>query len=417
MVITYLIPITQILLIVFGTYLLYQDYNLNKSKSVMELNYVKYILGFSLYLCILTIFHKTTFSTFNNAFFIIHSVLFFLVLMIYGDKFLWIESIVKLILFMVIFISIFSILTSIIFIITHTNLLTLVKNQAVYSYFIKVAPPGKSVYGMLYNPNTFTYLLVFSFYLYIFLIIYYKTTNLKYFLFAMLFINLFNLFITGASGALVTLLISLIPFNIILLKLVRENNFNFYKFYKIFFISLFSILILFFCFIWFTNFTFSHNLKDFFIDNVLRLKWLKSGSGRVDNWKVVFSIDKKHFIFGVNDEFMHQQMLKYLPYSASSYVNNSGRYHNMYISLLANYGIFALLGFVSFLVYSITVFIKGYVVSSYRRKRFILIFLIQLLVFLIAGIFEQLPLFNESLPSLLFMLTLASLFGLSNRDR
>ncbi len=396
---------------------MYQDYNLNKSKSVMSLNYVKYILGFSLYLCILTIFHKTTFSTFNNAFFIIHSVLFFLVLMIYGDKFLWIESIVKLILFMVIVISIFSILTSIIFIITNTNLLSLVKNQAVYLNFIKVAPPEKSVHGILYNPNTFPYLLVFSFYLNIFLLIYYKTTKLKYFLFAMLFVNLFNLFISSSIGLLVILIVSLIPFSLILLKLMRNNNFQYYRAYKIFFISFFSIIILFICFIFFTNFTFSNSIKDSFIDNVIRLKWLKSGSGRVDNWKVVFSIDKKHFIFGVNDEFMHQQMLKYLPYSASSYVNNSGRYHNMYITLLANYGIFALLGFVSFLVYSITVFIKGYVVSSYRRKRFILIFLIQLLVFLIAGIFEQLPLFNESPHSLLFMLTLASLFGLSNRDR
>ncbi len=396
---------------------MYQDYNLNKSKSVMSLNYVKYILEFSLYLCILTIFHKTTFSTFNNAFFIIHSVLFFLVLMIYGDKFLWIESIVKLILFMVIFISIFSILTSIIFIITNTNLLSLVKNQAVYLNFIKVAPPGKSAHGILYNPNTFPYLLVFSFYLNIFLLIYYKTTKLKYFLFAMLFVNLFNLFISSSIGLLVILIVSLIPFSLILLKLMRNNNFQYYKAYKIFFISFFSIIILFICFIFFTNFTFSNSIKDSFIDNVIRLKWLKSGSGRVDNWKVVFSIDKKHFIFGVNDEFMHQQMLKYLPYSASSYVNNSGRYHNMYITLLANYGIFALLGFVSFLVYSITVFIKGYVVSSYRRKRFILIFLLQLLVFLIAGIFEQLPLFNESPHSLLFMLTLASLFGLSNRDR
>jgi len=417
LVVTYLIPVTQILLIVFGASLLYQDYNLNKSKSVIALNFVKYILGFTLYLCLLTIFHKTTFSTFNNAFFIIHSVLFFLVLMIYGDRFLWIESIVKLILFMVVFISIFSVLTFIIFIITHTNLLTLVNNQVLYSYFIKVAPPGQRVWGMLYNPNTFTYLLVFSFYLYIFLIIYYKTTKLKYFLFVMLFVNLFNLFITGSRGSLVTLFISLIPFSIILLNLMRENNFEFYKFYKIFFISFFSILILFFCFIWFTNFTFSHNLKDFFIDNVIRVKWLKSGSGRVDNWKVVFSIDKKHFVFGVNDEFMYQQMLQYLPKRASSYVNNSGRYHNMYITLLANYGIFALLGFVSFLVYSITVFIKGYLVSSFRRKRFILLFLSQLFIFLIAGIFEQLPLFNESPHSLLFMLTLASLFGLSKRDR
>ncbi len=397
--------------------MLYQDYIINKSKSVISLNYVKWILVFTLYLCLLTIFHKTTFSTFNNAFFIIHSVLFFLVLMIYGDKFLWIESIVKLVLFMVAWISLFSVLTLLIFIITHTNLLSLIKNQALYSYFIKVAPPGKRVWGMLYNPNTFAYLLVFSFYLYLFLLIYYKTTKLKYLIFVMLFINVFNLFLIGSRGALVTLFVSLIPFSIVLLNLMKDNNFQYYRAYKIFFISFYSVLILFFCFIWFTNFTFSHNLKEFFIDNVIRVKWLKSGSGRVDNWKVVFSIDKKHFIFGVNDEFMHQQMLQYLPKRASSYVNNSGRYHNMYIALLANYGIFALLGFISFIVYSIIVFIKGYIVSSFRRKRFILLFFSQFFVFLIGGIFEQLPLFNESPHSLLFMLTLATLFRLSNKDR
>jgi len=337
--------------------------------------------------------------------------------MIYGDKFLWIESIVKLVLFMVAWISLFSVLTLLIFIVTHTNLLSLIKNQALYSYFIKVAPPGKRVWGMLYNPNTFAYLLVFSFYLYLFLLIYYKTTKLKYLIFVMLFINVFNLFLIGSRGALVTLFVSLIPFSIVLLNLMKDNNFQYYRAYKIFFISFYSVLILFFCFIWFTNFTFSHNLKEFFIDNVIRVKWLKSGSGRVDNWKVVFSIDKKHFIFGVNDEFMHQQMLQYLPKRASSYVNNSGRYHNMYITLLANYGIFALLGFISFIVYSMIVFIKGYIVSSFRRKRFILLFLSQFFVFLIGGIFEQLPLFNESPHSLLFMLTLATLFRLSNKDR
>lgn len=417
MIIRYLIPVSQVLLILFGSYLLYQDYIINKKRSVISLNYVKWIIVFTLYLLILTIFHKTTFLTFNNAFFIIHSVLFFLVLLIYCDKFLWIESIVKLLSFMIICISIFSVLTSLIFVITHTNLLSLVKNQALYSYFIKVAPPGKRVWGMLYNPNTFTYLLVFSFYLYIFLLIYYKTTKLKYLIFVMLFINVFNLFITGSRGSIISWFISLIPFSIILLNLMKKNNFPYYRAYKIFFFSFFSILVFFFCFIWFTNFPFSQKLKEFFIDNVIRIKWLKSGSGRVDNWKVVFSIDKKHFIFGVNDEFMHQQMLQYLPKRASSYVNNNGRYHNMYITLLANYGIFALIGFIYFIIYSITIFIKGYIVSSFRRKRFILLFLSQFFVFLIAGIFEQLPLFNESPHSLLFMLTLATLFGLSNRSR
>lgn len=411
------LPVSQVLLIIYGVYLLYNDYIINNEKSVIKLPFFYGVVLYTLYLVILTIFQGTMFATYNNAFFIIHSVLFFLIMLIYCNKYKWIESIVDIALFFVIALSIFSVLTTIIFIVTNTFLLDLISNEKLVSFLVYVAPPGERVLGLMTNENTYSYLLLFTFYIYIFLILYYKRSKVKYVLIVLTIINFFNFFITGSRGAILTLFISGIIFSILLLLLM--NNFSYDKFHIVFklILLLFVVIILFILIVFNTDYEISLKLKDFILENIIRFKNLKFGSGRLYIWQNVLSIDKQNFLFGLNDQNMFELIKDNLPNYSKKLLNNDGRYHNIYLTLLANYGIFALIGFLSFLFYSIVIFIKGYFNSSFKRRRFILFFAAQFIAFLISGIFEQLSLFNLSPHSLLFMFSWASLYGLTYLDK
>ncbi len=414
---TYIIPISQVLLLVFGGLLLYQDYKINKEKSVLRLPYIKWILLYTLYLCVLTIFQGTIFNTYNNAFFIVHSILFFCIMLIFVDRFNWMETMVKVALLIVIILSAFSIATFIIFFITHTNLINGVRNIGLRNFYLSVAPQSSRLIGLMQNPNTYAYLLLYSFYIYVFLIIYFKTSKLKYVFSILLLFNIFNLVLTASRGALLSFLISLVFFACSILILLRKTQHEHYYVLKIIFISLAILLIIFLIYVFSFNSELAITTREFIINDLLRIKWLKTGSGRTNNWKVALSMDKSKYIFGVNDQHMYNRMAELLPKRSSSFIHNNGRYHNIYITLIVNYGIFALLGFIYFIIYSVTDFVKGYFISSFRRKRFILIFISQFLAILISGIFEQLPIFNLSPHSLLFMFCWSSLFVISNRNR
>lgn len=416
-ILTYIIPISQVLLLFFGGVLLYQDYRINRGKSVFNLPFIKWVLLYTLYLCILTIFQGTIFNTYNNAFFIIHSILFFCIMLIYIDRFNWMEGMVKIALLIILILSAFSIATLIIFFITHSNLIDGISNVGIKNFFLSVAPQSSRLIGLMENPNTFAYLLLYAFFIYVFLIIYFKNSKLKYLFSILLIFNVINLILTASRGALLSFLISLIFFCCCILILFRKTNHEHYHILKIAFISLAILGFLFLIYAFSFNSEFALSVREFIIKDLLRTKWLKTGSGRTNNWKVALSMDKSKYIFGVNDEYMYNRMVELLPKRSSSFINNNGRYHNMYITLLVNYGIFALLGFLYFLVYSLKVFVKGYFVSSFRRKRFVLIFISQFFAILVSGIFEQLPIFNLSPHALLFMFCWSSLFVLSNRDR
>jgi len=397
--------------------LIYQDYKINTDRSVLSLPYVKWILLYTLYLCVLTVIQGTIFNTFNNAFFVIHSVLFFLVVLIYSDKFKWIEIMVQLSILFVCLISIFTITTTIIFIITHTNLSDIITNIEFKTFLISVAPVNERLVGLMTNSNTYAYLIVYTFFIYLFLIIYYKKSKVKYLLILILVNNVFNLFITGSRGAILSFLISTVFFAISLIILMENFSYANQKLIKNIVFSIFGIFILLLAFIFLTNFDISIRLRSYTVAHIFRLGGLAKGSGRLDTWGAVFSIDKKNFIFGVNDSYMYQVINTLVPSRSSAFINNSGRYHNLYLTLFANYGIFALLGFLGFLIYSIVIIFKGYLASSFRRRRFVLILFSQFLVFLFSGVFEQLPLFNQSPHTLLFMFVWASTIAMSNGER
>ena len=201
-------PASQGLLIILGSLLLYRDYKINKEKSVLSLPLTKWVLLFTLYLCILTIFLGTTFNTFNNAFYIIHSSLFFLVVLIGFKKADWIEVVAKILLLLVLILSAISIITTIIFIITHSSFIDLISNSELKSLLITVAPRKRRLFGIIGNSNTYAYLLVYTFFIYIFLIIYYKKSKLKYFLILVLINNFLHIVLTGSRGALVSVVLS-----------------------------------------------------------------------------------------------------------------------------------------------------------------------------------------------------------------
>ena len=274
------------------------------------------------------------------------------------------------------------------------------------------APPGKRIWGILDNPNTFAYLLVFSNYIYFLLILALKKRRVTYLLLFLVIVNFINIILTSSRGAILTFIISFCLFAVLLLLLLRKNENKYYPYLRLLFISFFAIIIFSILFIIYSDSSLAISLKDFFIKNLFRLKWLKSGSGRTMIWDVALNLDIKTYLLGIPDYKIYPIYLEELPKFAEKFLNNSGRYHNMYIGLLLNYGIFALLGFLLFLGKSIIQIVNTYSNASFNKKLLLIFFISQFVTFIISGVFEQLALFSQSPHSLLFMFIWAILIKL-----
>lgn len=292
---------SQLFLIIYGIYLLINDYNVCSERHVFLLPYIKSILILTVYMSILTVFHSGLLSSYNYLIFIIHSILFFLVLLIYGDRFRWIESMVKIALLLTMIISIISILSFFVFVITHSKLLNLFGDSILKTYLLKISPTDGRLNSIFNNPNYFAYLLLYSFYIYLFLILYYKTTKLKYFLSIGLLFNLINLFLAGSRGAIITLIVSSVLFSLIFLLLMKKTHYSKLKFFTVLILSIYLFLILFFLIIYNTNFRFSQNVRAYILSNIFRLDNLADGKKRIELAEVILSLDIKYLLFGISD--------------------------------------------------------------------------------------------------------------------
>ncbi len=412
MVYVALLIMSQIYILFFGTFLLIQDYKLNHESSVLQGPFVKWILLFNLYLLILTIFHKTTFEIYNNAFFILHSSMFFFITLIYCDKYKWIKSCVKIALLFTGFIGILSIITTLLYLVTNTFLFDAISSENLRATLLSFIPMGSGFLGLFNTSATYSHLLVYSIYLLLFLLVYYKRTKLKY-LFMFLIVNdVFNLFISKDFIPIFVLITTSIIFVVLYIVLSKKYSYIKPKAIVIIVISASIIVVGLFVVVMNCNFGFCKGLRTLLFGSY------KTRSEVYEIWRAVFSLDPKYILFGASDSQMYSLIKDIVPASVSSgFINNSGRYHNMFLAMLGNYGIFAMLWIIALLAYSAITVIQHYIHASYRRKRFELIFGVQLLAILLCGCFEEFPLFTQSLHSLLFMFTLSMLYGLTYMDK
>ncbi|MGD1822860.1 MAG: hypothetical protein ACPKM0_08900 [Pleomorphochaeta sp.] len=336
-------------------------------------------------------------------------------MLIYGNKYRWIRSVSKIAICFVTIVSSLSIISFLIYLISFLGLADTLQNTALKAFIFKVAPRGKPLNGIINDSSSLASLLLYSTFIYFFLVLYFKRTRLTYLFFTLVLINCINIFLTKSYSSIFSLVIWVLIFSIlyfiILIKYDVQNEVK-SKGGLIVFFSLLLILVL---YVLISNTTIAADIKLFFID-LFKLNWINVNNPREAVWNTILGFDKKYYILGISQDNLAQLFINNNIENANSILSNNGRYFNIFITLLVNYGILALIGFVGLLIFSMVVVFKDYFSASYRRKRFVLFFLFQVFAILLSSYFVDFALMQENIHSLLFMFSYAILIGLTYSD-
>lgn len=411
--------ITQTCLFFYSFTFIKQEYKINREYNITNNIYFKPLILFTTYLIILTIFQKTTFSTFNNAFFIIHSIILILTTMSFFFEYdSWIDTIYKFIIWILILCFLTQLISLILEIITSTNLINFIHNKSIKKVILYCAPGFPlRLRGLVGNSNTMAYLIVYTFYFPLIILI--KKFNILNLILSFLYwsIGIICLVLTGSRGAMISLLVSFLLFVLISIPLTKRIGKQIHKKYISFIIIIISIFFISLFIIFASNAKVATNIK-YLLKYVSRLDNFLQFGGRKKLWNSIFSIDLKYFVFGLSDKQVNTILNNIYPYGALNFIKNNGRAHNMYIQLLLNYGIFAFISFITFIIHIIISYVKKIKYIGLNKLLVASVFFVQLIAFLISGVFEQLPLFTLSPHSLLFSFTIGILITiLSNTEK
>lgn len=396
----------------YGVNLLVVDKKLNKELSVLSSPYFKGSLILLIYLFILSLFHRTAFEGYNNAFFVIHSLIFFYVLLIYGDKYKWIRNIARVAEAFIYFVSVISLSNIIIYIFSKIGLFTTLQNENLKIFLMNIAPENGNFIGLFNDNGLFIYLMGSIIFLYFFSIIYHKKSNLKYIFVFLFVINCTNIFLYKNEALCFIVIFSIILFFIYYIIISIRSNHKIDIFSKSFIILFISLLMLLILYIIFSNSTLASEMRVLFID-VFSLKWINIENSKLSVYKQIVKVDESIFYFGANDSHIYAILVQEFPNLADLYLNNNITFFNMYLDFLVRYGMIASLLLIFLVVLTFVNIIRKLFVASFRRKRFLLCFVFQTIIILFIGFFCQYPLFKQNLHSLVFVYCFASLIGLN----
>ncbi len=173
-----------------------------------------------------------------------------------------------------------------------------------------------------------------------------------------------------------------------------------------------SLLILQILYIIFSNSNFAYEMRVFCKD-VFSFNWFGNQNSKLYLYKELISNDKLILFIGANNDKIYSNLIINFPNQAEAYLSNNKNFFNMYFDFLVRNGIIISISFIVLFILSIVDILKGYAMASFRRKRFILCFLFQIILILISGLFYQFSLFKMNLHSLVFVYCYASLIGLT----
>lgn len=321
----------------------------------------------------------------------------------YLKKISFLSMLILIIIFFVSFISI------LIHISNRFGFTEIIKNDSIKSLFYMSSPVRIRWYTILGNANIYAHLVTMTFFLSFIPYIYYKSSRCKIIILLMQITNIITLIFTGSKGAIIALLFGLIFATLFYITRIRSNRKKLILLFSGFFIIVVLPII--------SIFIFRENaVVKYFLSSILRIN---RTSERFEIWLSLVKLPLFLKPFGYSDNYIYNYMSNLNITEYKVFLSNQGRAHNIYIQALVSFGS---IGFVLFMVvigktlYNI-IFIKNNINVLFIK--YYHIFVIQFIVILISGIFEQLPLFNLSPHSLIFMLVWANLitfFGQKDID-
>lgn len=395
---------------IWAFYYIRNDFQTNKYIKNNP-NSLLFVVFFS-YSILANIINGNGFKMFNNIYFIIHSAVFFFLIMHENYRN---NDYIKVLNFIILLItgtlSIISLLTILTFISNKTGLTNKISSEEFRTFIDGCAPVNRRWYTLLNNPNTFAHLVSMSFFLNI---IPYKTLSKRIYKNLILLVQLINtmvLIMTGSRGAFIAILSGIITFFIyIIIKLYNNNR---KKLFSFLLYSLFAFTILFLILRLFFKSEFSGILYTY----IFRIGNTSNISGRANTWTNLLKLPFLSNLFGFNDDYLYHYLKNLNAFYPQGFLNNSGRAHNMYLEVLVSYGIIAFGFFISCIIKTFIQVRKSYCHIQKENKLLLYVLFIQFITILVGGIVEQLPIFNLSPHSLLFMFVWANLITLTTTKK
>jgi len=389
-------------------YYIFKDFRNNRyiAKSSSSMLF----LIFFAYCILASIINGNGFQNFNNIYFVIHSSLFFFfVIAINHDKKILNYTI------MIILVAVFiiSATTLIMFLCNKFNITQNFSSENLQKVFFESADVSGRWSSILSNSNTYAHLVSMTFFLSFIPFYETKKKRYKFYIFFMSSINLLVLLFSGSKGALLAMVLGVVlgVFEFIIYGVKNKKK----KHIKKITLFLLSLILISLIIIKIIPVDIIDRSLDFFKIDIFRIDTIATGTGRVGIWKALLNLPIISHPFGYNDNYIYLYLknldIKYY----SAFLNNAGRAHNMFLQVLVSYGFIGFLLFFLCLIKTLIQVIKFAKSNKYENKLSFSLFLLQFIVILIGGSFEQLPIFNMSAHSLIFMLVWANLLAITEK--
>lgn len=387
---------------------IYDDYN--NSKYIQKNSSTKYFLVFFLFCILASIINGNGFQKYNNIYFVIHSALFFLLMLLNNNhEESYKKNLTFLIMLILCAITIVSIITILINMSNRFGITETFKSESLKEFFYISAPVRIRWYTILTNANTYAHLVSMTFFLALIPLFSLKKISLKIIVVVMQLINIVTLIFTGSRGALLAILcgIIILIFSFIIF-IAKKKSKSIFK--------IFLVLVIIFIFIQIIIFNIlKYNLSiKYFLFSTLRLGEMKNIAERLKIWNSLLHLPLFSKPFGYSDNYIYNYMSSLNIKDYKVFLNNQGRAHNMFLQALVSFGSIGFVLFITCLIKTFIQVIKNHNKINTKNKMFFNIFLIQFIVILIGGMFEQLPLFSLSPHALLFMFVWANLLTISD---
>lgn len=404
-------PILGITLSIGAIYIIFKDYRSNK---FIKNNSNTILLSLFFLSCIISyLINGNAFKKFNNVYFIIHSILFFFVIMTLNKNVFEYKKLTNFTILMILgTLSLISLITILIFLSNKTGLTDSFKSKEMRSYFHFVAKVGDRWNTILQNSNTYAHLISMSFFLSIIPFITIKKNSIRISILIMTMFNIITLLFSGSKGAILAIASGSFLLLIYVLTILYKQ-----KRFKLL-IAIISICVL--IPVTLVLLYRSNNEKIVRSFNLLLNKILRvdaMGNGRVNTWKNLLSMDLFPNLWGYNDEYIYKFLKSKDDFFAKNFINNSGRAHNIVLQVIVSFGSISLVLFISSLLKTIFQYFNSTKKIANENKLYVYIFAIQFVTILVGGMFEQLPLFSLNAHALLFMFVWANLLTLTETNK
>jgi len=392
-------------------YIILKDYRSNK---FIQKNSNTVIFSLFFFSCILaSIINGNGFQRLNNIYFIIHSVLFFFVIITLNKEVEEYKKITNIFILIILgTLSLISLITISIYFSNKFGITQHIKSKEIQHFFYYSVWIGHRWNTILINPNTYAHLVSMSFFLSIIPLVTIKKNWVKVAIVIMTALNIITVVFSGCKGAIVAIMAGFFLLFIYLMMIIKNHNKRNLLLTIIGIIIAIPIVLF---ILYKSNNSTIVNVFNLLIESIFRVD--SKGNGRVVIWKEILNMDLFPNFWGYNDSTIYDFFQKSNNWYSWAFINNCGRAHNIIMQIIVSFGSISLVLFIACLIKTVVQYFKSIKQIANDNKLYVYIFAIQFITILVGGMFEQLPLFSLNAHALLFMFVWANLLTLTETNK